>query len=142
MDNNFIGIEEFAKIVNKSTSTIRRSIKNLSEKDKNRFIRRVPVVGSGGEKILLAKAWIDNFAKHEQPNERLENEELNENIVEILSKQITIKDGQISDLSNTNKELLERLKEVNYTVATLQKQLSAPVSDEQTKPLKWWQFWE
>jgi hypothetical protein len=140
MNNDFIDIDEFAKLVNKSTSTIRRNIKNLSEKDKYRFIRRVPVIGSGGEKILLSKSWISNFAKHEQASESLENDQQNnDSIIEILRGQLAIKDTQISSLSEANKELIERLKEVNYTLANTQKQLSAP---NEHSTAKWWQFWK
>lgn len=97
MNNDFIDIDEFAKLVNKSTSTIRRNIKNLSEKDKYRFIRRVPVIGSGGEKILLSKSWIGNFAKHKQASENSENDQKNnDSIIEILREQLAIKDTQIS----------------------------------------------
>lgn len=159
MDNQFIEIEQFAKLAGLSVSTIRRKIKTLSETDKNAFIRRVPVVGSGGEKILIDKAWLGMMNKHEQPlNDDVSKHEqpltdkkddTSENIIEILrgqidflTKQIDIKDGQISDLSKANSELIERLKEVNYTLATAQKQLSAPVDDKRPGDLKWWQFWK
>lgn len=67
MDNQFIEIEQFAKLSGLSVSTIRRKIKSLSESNKNAFIRRVPVVGSGGDKILIDKAWLSMMNKHEQP---------------------------------------------------------------------------
>jgi len=67
MDNQFIEIEQFAKLSGLSVSTIRRKIKTLSESNKNAFIRRIPVVGSGGEKIMISKAWLIMVNKHEQP---------------------------------------------------------------------------
>ena len=180
MDNQFIEIEQFAKLSGLSVSTIRRKIKSLSESNKNAFIRRVPVVGSGGEKILISKAWLSMMNKHEYATnddvskhddepltdkkddiqEQIKTPEQSPNdentIIELLKKQIAdkdreiehrskendIKNAQIYNLSEANKELIERLKEVNYTLANAQKQLSAPVEDKRPGDLKWWQFWK
>ena len=168
MDNQFIEIEQFAKLAGLSVSTIRRKIKSLSESNKKAFIRRVPVVGSGGEKILIDKAWLgmmnthdkasnDELNRHDEPltekkaanQEQIKTPEYDNAIIEILrgqierlEKQTNIKDVQISDLSHTNKELLERLKEVNYTLANAQKQLAAPVDEKEIDTPKWWQFWK
>jgi hypothetical protein len=60
--------------------------------------------------------------------------------LEYRNKENDIKNAQIADLSKANSELIERLKEVNYTLATAQKQLSAP-QDETPAP-RWWQFWK
>lgn len=161
MDNQFIEIEQFAKLSGLSVSTIRRKIKSLSEIEKNAFIRRVPMVGQGGEKITISKAWLGKLNKHEYAtNEDMNKHEQaskqateggndNSSIIEILRGQIEylqkqgeVKDNQILNLSEANKELIERLKEVNYTLANAQKQLSAPVDETQNDVPKWWQFWK
>ena len=168
MDNQYIEIEQFATLAGLSVSTIRRKVKKLSEKDKTTFIRRVPVIGSGGEKILIDKAWLgmmnkhdkalnNDLNKHEQPlteqkdtiQKQMKTPEHDISIIEILkgqidflTKQNDIKDGQITDLSKGNIELLERLKEVNYTLGNAQKQLSAPQDERPDDLPKWWQFWK
>jgi chromosome segregation ATPase len=87
---------------------------------------------------------IDNSLGNQEKEtiqEQIKEPEYDNTIIEILrgqierlEKQTDIKDAQISDLSHTNKELLERLKEVNYTLGNVQKQLNAPTEP----PRKWW----
>lgn len=168
MSNQFIDIEAFAQLAGISVNTIRRKLKTLSETDKIAFVRHIPVVGRGGQKIMLDKAlinqWktmsnqemtqndIDNSLGNQEKEtiqEQIKEPEYDNAIIEILKgqierleKQTDIKDAQISDLSHTNKELLERLKEVNYTLANAQKQLAQPVDDDKIDTARWWQFWK
>jgi cytochrome oxidase assembly protein ShyY1 len=169
MDKHLLNIEEFAKIVNKSPSTIRRHIKKLSKEDKNTFISYAPIISSGGEKILIDEAWVTNFNTnvHTLPNqEQIQNDNIyaskkdtqtpeynqdklppqyDSQLVELLTTQIhkqdaqiAIKDAQILNLSESNKELIERLKEVNYTLANTQKQLNTPLNNNISIPRYNW----
>jgi hypothetical protein len=152
LNKDFLDIESFAKLAERSVSTLRRHIKKMSDNDKAIYIQRVPMVIGGGDKILISKDYLNLFIKeHSGPEyntnqEQTKTPEYDTSIIEILRGQIEylqkqgeVKDGQILNLSEVNKELLERLKEVNYSLATVQKQLSTPI--EQNTP-KWWQFWK
>ncbi len=162
MDYQFIEIEQLAANANKGVSTIRRYLKNLSKEEKSTYIKKIPVIGSGGEKFLYrSDLAIMLYQKNDNALSKNDNNVIQEQtpdngIIELLKKQIEdksneiehrnkqldMKDTQISNLSEANKELIERLKEVNYTLANAQKQLAAPVDNEQTALPKWWQFWK
>lgn len=139
MSNQYLDIEAFARLSGLSVNTVRRKIKTLSETDKKAYIQYVPIVGRGGQKTMLDKALINHWVINGDSESIIE---ILRGQIEYLQKQGEVKDTQISDLSHTNKELIERLKEVNYTLATAQKQLSAPVEDKRPGDLKWWQFWK
>jgi predicted transcriptional regulator len=162
MDYQFIEIEQLAANANKGVSTIRRYLKNLSKEEKSTYIKKIPIIKSGGEKFLYRSDLMimlsqkndnafsnnDNNVIQEQIPDNVIIELLKKQIedkskeIEHRNKQLDMKDTQISNLSEANKELIERLKEVNYTLANAQKQLAAPVDNEQTTPPKWWQFWK
>ena len=161
MAAEWLEIEQLATKVNKGVSTVRRHLKDLSKEKKDLYIKKIQTDSNkGGIKHLYHNSLItllfssdrddkDVIETHE-PEYTKRQEHLTDNdnsIIEILrgqiehlEKQTDIKDAQISDLSKVNIELLERLKEVNYTLASAQKQLSAPIDDKDVP--KWYQFWK
>ena len=165
MAAEWLEIEQLATKVNKGVSTVRRHLKDLSKDKKDLYIKKIQTDSNkGGIKHLYHNSLItllfssdrddkddkDVIETHE-PEYTKRQEHLTDNdnsIIEILRGQIEylqkqgeVKDGQISNLSEANKELLERLKEVNYSLGNAQKQLSKPIDDKDV-PLRWWQFWK
>lgn len=96
MSNQFIDIEAFARLSGLSVNTIRRKIKTLSETDKNAYIRHVPVIGRGGQKIMLDKALINLWVIN---GDTMSNQETAQNPVD-------------ESMSNQEKETIqEQIKE-------------------------------
>lgn len=165
MSNQFIDIEAFAHLSGLSVNTVRRKIKTLSETDKNAYIHYIPVVGRGGQKIMLDKALVtqwtamSNQKTAQNPvDESMSNQEKetiqeqtktpeqlpNDStvIIELLKKQIEDKDKEIEYLKKEsdfkNNQIAYFVNEVSHLKTTLQ--LSSP--KDETQPLKWWQFWK
>lgn len=169
MANEWIEIDQLAAKANKGVSTVRKYLKDLPKEKKDLYIKKIQLNGKGGIKHLYHSNLItllffierDDRENERDDRETIEREQKDdtsgqqsepeddkikngssESIIEILRGQIEYlqrqsetKDGQIS-------ELLERLKESQYNLASMQKQLTAPQDDDKKDAPKWWQFWK
>jgi hypothetical protein len=87
-----------------------------------------------------------NEAKYQEQKEP-EKRQNDNSIIELLSNEnkylkgeIEFKNTQFLSVSNENKELIERIREMNVLLLNTQKQLTAP-QDNIPMP-HWWQFWK
>lgn len=130
MSDDFITIKEATKITDKSDITIRRLIKHLLKQNDpqiNQMIRQEKTKGGFIYKIrkdfLLEKLKIDETLKTE-PVEIIEPEtgiiETIKEVIKTLKNQIEVKDKQIESLSKKIDELIERDRETNIIIKSLQ----------------------
>jgi hypothetical protein len=137
----FLAVKEAAKLVGKSSSSIRRILYPILENDRHPDRYHIePTVAAA--KALRVKG--DNFAwkiseellRREVPNDGTQAKADNKSasgyyprssaIIDILRKQLDIKDQQISAQNDVIKGLLERVRKGNILMGALQQQLSPP----------------
>ncbi len=138
--NEWLDVQAAADFVGKSVSTLRRWLRDTEGKDYAAGnIRREPFKDKGGEKILIARAFlVEQFGKVSAPDMPAAGGpaagEQSAALVEILERQLNAKDGQInafqreSEAKNrqieqaqqTASDLAERVREITALNAALQ----------------------
>jgi len=115
---SWIGVNEAAALVGKSVSTVRRLIPEI-EAAAPESIRREPVEGKGGEKVLFSREYLlERFrvSEPERPepgaNERREEGKGFPEVVEILERQLVAKDRQIESLQRDAEAKTRQIEEV------------------------------
>lgn len=126
MENAFwLDVPAAAEFVGKSVSTLRRWIAAVEGKDfAAGNIRREPFKDKGGEKILIARAFlVEQFGINVAPREtaaggRPENEQAAA-LVEILERQLNAKDGQINAFQRESEAKNRQIEQAQQTAADL-----------------------
>ena len=138
---NFLTVKEAAKLVGKSPSSVRRILYPILENDRHSDRHHIePTVAAA--KALRVKgenfAWkiSEELLRREIPEDGTKAKEDSKSstvgepqsavIIDILRKQLDIKDQQIANQNDTIKGLSERVREGNILMGTLQQQLSPP----------------
>lgn len=104
--SNYLDMQTAASLSGKSYSTIRNFVRGLSSNEREKYVLKE------GKRI-----WIDkNFIASKYDLSEDEPNEFELKTLEILERQLSEKDRQLS-------ELMERLKEANWNHARLQKYL-------------------
>lgn len=162
---DWLDINAAATFARRSTSTIRRWIDRLSEQEAGEHVRREKMPGQGGEKILIARAFLaERFgvAGDDQHGGAAAGSGGQDppGLVGILEKQIEAKDRQISNLQRQvdqaqtlAADLSERLREQSYLAGQLQGRLlsltdraggdgsQGPADGEGSAPGARWSHW-
>jgi transcriptional antiterminator len=135
MNNQWVTITEAANISGKSTTTIRRAVASLTKTEKTQYIKRVQIVGAGGEKILISRAFIVSRWTITEPHAlSIEQESTNERKsdqlvlslekqVFILNREIESKTRIIEDYSRLASDLTNNIREQTILNATLQNKI-------------------
>lgn len=135
MNNQWVTITEAANISGKSTTTIRRAVASLTKTEKTQYIKRVQIVGAGGEKILISRAFIVSRWTITEPHAlSIEQESTNERKsdqlvlslekqVFLLNREIESKTRIIEDYSRLASDLTNNIREQTILNATLQNKI-------------------
>lgn len=134
LGKHWITIEEAAKLTGKSTSTIRRAI---TDKKAVPFVKRVPIDGAGGQKIVINRGYIESRYQVKElpsteneatstPGETVQLERLINNLekqVFSLSREVETKNRIIDDYSRLASDLTNNVREQVVINATLQNKI-------------------
>lgn len=126
--SEWLNINEAALLAGKSISTLRRLLPDI-EASGPEHIRREPIEGKGGERILLSRAYIlERFnVKEEEPakeEERpLEGMALPQ-IVETLERELAAKNRQIEALLRDGESKSRQLEEAQIQAGELTERLT------------------
>jgi len=135
MNNQWVTITEAANISGKSTTTIRRAVASLTKTEKTQYIKRVQIVGAGGEKILISRAFIVSRWTITEPHTlSIEQESTNERKTDqlvlslekqvfLLNREIESKTRIIEDYSRLASDLTNNVREQTILNATLQNKI-------------------
>lgn len=112
----WITVNEAAALVGKSLSTIRRLLPEIEEKAPD-AIRREPIEGKGGERVLLSRSYLLERFGVKEPEPPGDEESLPEGsavagLVEILERQLNAKDRQIENLQRDAEAKTRQIEEV------------------------------
>lgn len=136
----WLTVTDAAALVGKSVSTIRRILPQV-EREEPAAIRREPIEGKGGERVLLLRSWLlSNFGINEPTGAAAGGPPEPQGaaaVVEILERQLDAKDKQIAamqreaeaksrqieDTQRMAGELAEKLGQFAAINATLQQKL-------------------
>lgn len=129
----WLDVNEAAALVGKSLSTIRRLIPEIEDLAPD-AIRREPIEGKGGEKVLLSRAYLVERFKISPDGEGKgagttppvgrEEEGLNvSGLVEILERQLEAKDRQISALQREAEAKSRQLEQEQQNAAEFAEKL-------------------
>lgn len=123
----WIGVNEASLLVGKSLSTIRRLLPEI-EATAPASIRREPIEGKGGERVLLSRSYLVQRFGVKEPEPPGDEERLPEGIgpaalVEILERQITAKDRQIESLQRDAEAKSRQIDEAQQNAADLAESL-------------------
>lgn len=116
---SWIGVNEAAALVGKSVSTVRRLIPEL-EAAAPESIRREPVEGKGGEKVLFSREYLLERFRVSEPERPApepgagasESRESFPVVVEMLERQLIAKDRQIESLQRDAEAKTRQIEEV------------------------------
>ena len=131
----WVDVHEAALLVGKSVSTIRRQIPEI-EAGAPASIRREPLEGKGGEKVLIERAYLlERYGvRAPEPQEPPGDEAAIEAggevraLVELLEHQIAVKDRQIERLQNDSETKSRLLDEAQRAAADLSERLGQTVA--------------
>ena len=131
----WVDVHEAALLVGKSVSTIRRQIPEI-EAAAPASIRREPLEGKGGEKVLFERAYLlERYGvRAPEPQEPPGDEAAIEAggevraLVELLEHQIAVKDRQIERLQNDSETKSRLLDEAQRAAADLSERLGQTVA--------------
>lgn len=123
----WIGVNEASLLVGKSLSTIRRLLPEI-EATAPASIRREPIEGKGGERVLLSRSYLVQRFGVNEPEPPADEERLPEGIgpaalVEILERQITAKDRQIESLQRDAEAKSRQIDEAQQNAVDLAESL-------------------
>lgn len=122
----WIGVNEASLLVGKSLSTIRRLLPEIEESAPE-SIRREPIEGKGGERVLLSRSYLVQRFGIKEPEPEPPGDEVGALIgegestpqgagvaalVEILERQLTAKDRQIENLQRDAEAKTRQIEEV------------------------------
>lgn len=146
---NFLTVKEAAKIVGKSPSSVRRILYPILEDDQHLDRHHIePDVETAkalrvkGESFpwKLSEELLRREMTEGAPRAKAEaasntaDEDRSSPIIDILRKQLDIKDQQIAAANEVIKELSERIREGNILMGSLQQQLSLTDASSRSKP--------
>jgi len=144
-DGYYLTIEKASEYFKVSTRTIRRRIKNKELKGTKKNGKLMVFIDTKGQytfddyttKKATDKETITKEIKHSkngkfEPIEGKDNE-----LLQVVIKQLEIKDKQLEKQGEQIIQLTERIKEINYIIASVQKALPNPEQEkkEQEKEL-------
>ena len=109
----YIGLEEAARLTDRSYSTMRNLVRSMSEDEKERYLLK------DGKKILLLRKFVATKYRiiEDKKEDKSDIEKSILATINTLNKQLEIKDKQIG-------ELIERLREANYNQGSMHKFLN------------------
>ena len=126
---DWIDVNEAAALVSKSASTIRRLLPDI-EAAAPEHIRREPMEGRGGERVLLRRAYLLERFKVKAPEAApIEEEEDSEpvgvaGVVAILEREIGAKNRQIEALQRDGESKSRQLEEAQLQAGELTERLT------------------
>ena len=145
---NFLTVKEAAKIVGKSPSSIRRIIYPILEVDQHpdrhhiepdvKTAKSLRVKGENfawklSEELLRREVPEGSEKSKSDTKSGTNDDGQSAAIIDILRKQLDIKDQQIAAQNDVIKGLSERVREGNILMGSLQQQLSPPDSGNRKK---------
>jgi hypothetical protein len=126
---DWIDVNEAAVFVGKSASTIRRLLPDI-EAAAPEHIRREPMEGRGGERVLLRRAYLEERFKVKAPEAApIEEEEDSEpggvaGVVAILEREIAAKNRQIEAMQRDGESKSRYLEEAQLQAGELTERLT------------------
>lgn len=123
--NEWLDVQAAADFVGKSVSTLRRWLRDTEGKDYAAGnIRREPFKDKGGEKILIARAFlVEQFGKGSAPDISAAGGpaagEQSAALVEILERQLNAKDGQINAFQRESEAKNRQIEQAQQTASDL-----------------------
>lgn len=117
---SWLTVTDAAVVVGKSVSTIRRLLPQI-EKEEPEAIRREPIEGKGGERVLLLRSWLVAYFKVE-PEPEPESPKAAA-VVEILERQLEAKDKQIAAMQREGEAKSRQIEEAQRVAGELVEKL-------------------
>lgn len=122
--NEWLDVQAAADFVGKSVSTLRRWLRDTEGRDYAAGnIRREPFKDKGGEKILIARAFlVEQFGINEPGQTAAGGPAASEQaaaLVEILERQLNAKDGQIQAFQRESEAKNRQIEQAQQTAADL-----------------------
>lgn len=120
----WLTVDNAAALVGKSVSTIRRLLPQV-EREEPAAIRREPIEGKGGEKVLLSRSWLLSRFDLKEPAGVAGGQEPQgaAAVVEILERQLEAKDKQIAALQREAEAKSRQIEEAQRTAGELVEKL-------------------
>lgn len=120
----WLTVDNAAALVGKSVSTIRRLLPQV-EREEPAAIRREPIEGKGGEKVLLSRSWLLSRFDLKEPAGVAGGQEPQgaAAVVEILERQLEAKDKQINALQREAEAKSRQLEEAQRAAGELVEKL-------------------
>ena len=119
----WLTVDNAAALVGKSVSTIRRLLPQV-EREEPAAIRREPIEGKGGEKVLLSRSWLlSRFDLKEPAGAGGQEPQGAAAVVEILERQLEAKDKQINALQREAEAKSRQLEEAQRAAGELVEKL-------------------
>ncbi len=115
---SWLTVTDAAVVVGKSVSTIRRLLPQI-EKEEPEAIRREPIEGKGGERVLLLRSWLVAYFKVEPEPESPKAAA----VVEILERQLEAKDKQIAAMQREGEAKSRQIEEAQRVAGELVEKL-------------------
>ena len=125
---DWLGVEAAAHLVGKSISTVRRLLPSIEEKAPE-AIRREPIEGKGGQRVLLSRSYLLEHFNLQEP-ETLEREEKPleamglEVIIQSLERELSAKNRQIDTLLRDGESKNRLLEEAQRQAGELSERLT------------------
>lgn len=125
--NKWLDVNAAAALVGRSVSTIRRMLPEI-EQDAPQAIRREPLEGKGGAKVLLSKDWLlAHFGappdQEGPPDQSPQYGAGRADVVAILEKQLDAKDKQIGALHREIEAKSRQIEDAQRVVSDLSEKL-------------------
>ena len=125
---DWVNINEASLLSGKSISTLRRLLPDI-EASGPEHIRREPIEGKGGERILLSRAYILERFNVKEPEPVKEEERALEGmspaqIVETLERELAVKNRQIEALLRDGESKNRQLEEAQLQAGELSERLT------------------
>jgi hypothetical protein len=121
----WLTVTDAAALVGKSVSTIRRILPQV-EREEPEAIRREPIEGKGGERVLLLRSWLLSHFGINEPGAAAGGPPEPTGaaaVVEILERQLDAKDKQIAALQREAEAKSRQIEEAQRTAGELVEKL-------------------
>ena len=123
---SWLTVTDAAVVVGKSVSTIRRLLPQI-EKEEPEAIRREPIEGKGGERVLLLRSWLLSHFGINEPGAAGAGDPQEPQgaaaVVDILERQLDAKDKQIAALQREAEAKSRQIEEAQRTAGELVEKL-------------------
>lgn len=111
--SNYIDMNEAARLTDRSYSTMRNLVRNMSIDEKERYLIK------DGKRILLSREFVASKYRILE-DEKEDKSDIEKSVLDTIE----VLKGELQNKQKTIDELIERLKESNYNQGSLHKFLN------------------